>query len=149
MQQRNSAIGAIAGILNIYHQGFYDKVLDVPISKIFFLLRFAFDDNTPILLETSSKALATLFYNDSDEILLDCTHECATQHREPTLGTPIGKQRDGDLSDKFANMDVKEKQTFHNVLDDDEDTSTLNDFHLAEVNLIECLQRTNIFQRIQ
>lgn len=67
-QQRNAAISAISGILNIYNQGFYDKVLEVPISKIFFLLRFAFDDNTPILLETSAKALATLFYNDSDEV---------------------------------------------------------------------------------
>lgn len=67
-QQRNSAVGAIAGILNIYNQGFYDKVLEVPISKIFFLLRFALDDNTPILLETTSKALATLLYNDSDEV---------------------------------------------------------------------------------
>ncbi|KAG4070611.1 hypothetical protein HA402_013531 [Bradysia odoriphaga] len=150
VQQRNSAIGAICGILNIYNQGFYDKVLEVPISKIFFLLRFAFDDNTPILLETSSKALATLFYNDSDEILLDCTHECATNFREPTLGTGSVKRKDGDLSDQFAKMNVKEKQTFHNVFDDDEeDTSTLNDFHLAEVDLIECLLRTNILQRIQ
>lgn len=70
IQQRNSAISAISGLLNIYNQGFYDKILEVPISKIFFLLRFAFDDNTPILLETTSKALATLFYNDSDEVKL-------------------------------------------------------------------------------
>lgn len=46
-------------------------------------------------------------------------------------------------------MNVQEKQTFQNTFDDDEDTSTVNDFHLAEINLIECLQRTNILQRIQ
>lgn len=68
MQQRISAIGSISGILNIYHQGFYDAVLEIPISKIFFLLRFAFDDNIPAILEVTSKALATLFHNDSDEV---------------------------------------------------------------------------------
>lgn len=81
--------------------------------------------------------------------MLDCTHECATHSREPTLGMAQLKNRDGDLNEKFANMNVKEKQTFHNVLDDDEDNASLNDFHLAEINLIECLLRTNILQRIQ
>lgn len=80
MQQRSSAISAICGILNIYHQGFYDKVLEVPITKIFFLLRFAFDDNTPIILETSSKALATLFYNDSDEVRTTLHCHFSTYH---------------------------------------------------------------------
>lgn len=68
-QQRVSAIASIAGLLNIYNQGFYDAVLEIPISKIFFLLRFAFDDNVPALLEVTSKALATLFHNDSDEVI--------------------------------------------------------------------------------
>lgn len=68
-QQRHSAIGAIAGLLNIYKQGFYDTVLEVPISKIFFLLRYAFDDNASGSLEITSKALATLLYNDSDEVI--------------------------------------------------------------------------------
>lgn len=80
--------------------------------------------------------------------MLDCTHECATRSREPTLG--IVPKRDSDLNEEFAKMNVKEKQTFHNVFDDEsEDNSSLNDFHLAEINLIECLLRTNILQRIQ
>ena len=68
MQQRISAISSITGILNIYHQGFYDEVLEIPISKIFFLLRFAFDDNAPSMVECTTKALATLFYNETDEV---------------------------------------------------------------------------------
>lgn len=68
VQQRISAIGSVAGILNIYSQGFYDTVLELPISKIFFLLRYAFDDNIPAILEITSKALATLFYCESDEV---------------------------------------------------------------------------------
>lgn len=68
IQQRNSSIFSIAGILNIYNQGFYDNVLDLPISKIFFLLRFTFDENVQSSLEVTSNALATLFYNDCDEV---------------------------------------------------------------------------------
>lgn len=68
MQQRVTAFNAIAGILNIYQQGFYDQVLDLPITKIFFLLRFGFDDNTPAMLEVVGKALAYLFYNETDEV---------------------------------------------------------------------------------
>ena len=68
MQQRITAFNAIAGILNIYQQGFYDQVLDLPVTKIFFLLRFGFDDNTSAMLEVVSKALAYLFYNETDEV---------------------------------------------------------------------------------
>lgn len=67
-QQRLSALGSINGILSIYNQGYYDGIFELPISKIFFLLRYAFDDNTPTMLEISAKALATLFYNETDEV---------------------------------------------------------------------------------
>lgn len=77
MQQRISAIGSVAGILNIYSQGFYDTVLELPISKIFFLLRYAFDDNIPAILEITSKALATLFYCESDEVKFNYSLCCA------------------------------------------------------------------------
>lgn len=63
-----AAFSSISGLLNIYNQGFYDAVLEVPISKIFFLLRFGLDDNTPAMLEIVSKALAFLFYNEADEV---------------------------------------------------------------------------------
>lgn len=68
-QQRISAFGAITGILNIYNQGFYDNILELPISKIFFLLRFGLDENIPSLLEVVSKGLSVLFYNDTDEVM--------------------------------------------------------------------------------
>lgn len=68
MQQRVNAFSAISGILSIYQQGFYDQVLELPISKIFFLLRFGFDDNTPSMLEIVGKGLAYLFYNETDEV---------------------------------------------------------------------------------
>lgn len=68
MQQRLSALGSIGGILSIYTQGYYDGIFELPISKIFFLLRYAFDDNTPAMLEVTAKALATLIYNETDEV---------------------------------------------------------------------------------
>lgn len=67
-QQRIPALGAVGGILNIYNQGYYDGIFELPISKIFFLLRYAFDDNTPTMVEVSAKALSTLFYNETDEV---------------------------------------------------------------------------------
>jgi len=80
LQQRISAFGSIAGILSIYNQGFYDQVLTLPVSKIFFLLRFGLDDNTPAQLEVVSRALARLLYNETDEVLLDHICENAYCH---------------------------------------------------------------------
>lgn len=68
VQQRISALKAVGGILSIYNQGYYDGIFELPISKIFFLLRYAFDDNTPAMLEESAKALSALFYNETDEV---------------------------------------------------------------------------------
>lgn len=68
VQQRISALRAVGGILSIYNQGYYDGIFELPISKVFFLLRYAFDDNTPAMLEESAKALSALFYNETDEV---------------------------------------------------------------------------------
>lgn len=68
VQQRVSAIKSIGGILSIYNQGYYDGIFELPISKIFFLLRYAFDDNTPSMLEESAKALSAIFYHETDEV---------------------------------------------------------------------------------
>lgn len=76
-------------------------------------------------------------------------HECAIHFREPMLGVVSAQKGKGDLSEQFAQMNVREKPTFHNVFDDDEDKTSMNDFHLAETNLIDCLLRTNILQRIR
>lgn len=69
VQQRVSALKSVGGILSIYNQGYYDGIFELPISKIFFLLRYAFDDNTPAMLEESAKALSALFYNETDEVI--------------------------------------------------------------------------------
>lgn len=68
VQQRVSALKSVGGILSIYNQGYYDGIFELPISKVFFLLRYAFDDNTPAMLEESAKALSALFYNETDEV---------------------------------------------------------------------------------
>lgn len=68
VQQRMAALKAVGGILSIYNQGYYDGIFELPISKMFFLLRYAFDDNTPAMLEESAKALSALFYNETDEV---------------------------------------------------------------------------------
>lgn len=70
VQQRVSALKSVGGILSIYNQGYYDGIFELPISKVFFLLRYAFDDNTPSMLEESAKALSALFYNETDEVII-------------------------------------------------------------------------------
>lgn len=154
MQQRLSALGAIGGILSIYNQGYYDGIFELPISKIFFLLRYAFDDNTPAMLEITAKALATLLYNEADEILLDTTFDSSLDFIEPTLEIRLDDEHDestasADLSEQFANMNMKNNLCEAKVTDDENDLSSLNDFHLAETDLIKCLLRTNILQRIK
>lgn len=154
IQQRTSALGAIGGILSIYNQGYYDNILELPISKMFFLLRYAFDDNAPAMLEASSRGLSILLYNQSDEILLDLTFDCSSDVIEPTLQITDGDRYNdtqADLDAEFAKMNLKGNQAYQtNISDDDENSvSSMNDFHLAETDLIKCLLRTNILQRIR
>ncbi|XP_018801477.1 PREDICTED: RNA polymerase II-associated protein 1 [Bactrocera latifrons] len=159
MQQRISAFGAIGGILSIYNQGFYDGVLELPISKIFFLLRLGLDDNTPAVLEVVTRALAFLFYNEADETLLDFIFENPGCHWQPSLES-------ADMSTDFKDLNALEnlqkqmqqlqmheesnRSMFRSDFEEHENESktSMSDFQLAETNLIECLLRTNILQRI-
>lgn len=162
MQQRIAALGAISGLLSIYNQGFYDAVLAVPVSKCFFLLRFAFDENVPAIVEVSAKALATLLHNDADEILLDFTRDCSVDFREPIhivrAPGPAKGTDDDDVERKFAQMHLnsqKHQPAMQANVKEDEDAEnesnreSLNDFHLAEIDLVECLLRSNIVKRIK
>ncbi|XP_065360117.1 RNA polymerase II-associated protein 1 [Calliphora vicina] len=157
MQQRVTAFNAIAGILNIYQQGFYDQVLDLPITKIFFLLRFGFDDNTPAMLEVVGKALAYLFYNETDETLLDFTYENPGCHWQPCLEV-LNANIDSEDPDSIDNLQKHLQQLQVNLKgatikanveeNEEESKTTMSDFQLAETDLIDCFLRTNILQRI-
>ncbi|XP_050335533.1 RNA polymerase II-associated protein 1 [Bactrocera neohumeralis] len=159
MQQRISAFGAIGGILSIYNQGFYDGVLELPISKIFFLLRLGLDDNTPAVLEVVSRALAFLFYNEADETLLDFIFENPGCHWQPSLESADMSIDIKDLNalenlqkqmQQLQMHDESNRSMFRSDFEEHENESktSMSDFQLAETNLIECLLRTNILQRI-
>ncbi|XP_062565677.1 RNA polymerase II-associated protein 1 [Armigeres subalbatus] len=169
LQQRISALSAIGGILNILNQGFYDGVLELPISKIFFFLRFALDENTPTVVEAASRGLANLFYNDTDETLLDTIYDTKHGIYQPELGLNITHSRSEeeelrqkDLEAGMDSLNLNSKQRSEKstrkvhfsaeVYDDPDDIhnrETMNDFHLAETDLLECLLRTNILERIR
>ncbi|XP_041761157.1 RNA polymerase II-associated protein 1 [Anopheles merus] len=170
LQQRISALGAIAGMLNILNQGFYDGVLELPVSKVFFFLRFALDENTPSVVEVASRALASLFYNDTDEILLDTVFDTEYGMVQPELALNIThsheekrRQREQEMAAGFGAMNLSggkasrppRKAHFKAHLPDPDDPDdvhnreTMNDFHLAETDLMECLVRTNILERIR
>lgn len=159
LQQRVAAINAIAGIINIYNQGYYDEILELPISKMFFFLRFAMDENIPAIIEVSSRALAYLFYNDTDETLMDIAYETRSGHIQPVLDNKKASlagqdELEFDLEASLKSLSLGEsRKLFESKVDDlvDEDEQekkSMNDFHLAEVNLVECLERTNILERI-
>lgn len=151
LQQRVSAITSIAGILNIYNQGYYDKILELPISKIFFFLRFALDENTSAIIEVASKALSYLFYNDTDETMLDILHETKNGFIQPIMDNSMANEK---ISEGFEEISTKTKlfessiDDFIDKADEDREKENVNDFHMAEVNLMECLIRTNIIERI-
>ena len=161
LQQRVAAINAIAGIINIYNQGYYDGILELPISKMFFFLRFAMDENTPAIVEVSSRALAYLFYNDTDETLLDIAYQTKggliqpiLDNRRASLAGTGQEEMEVDLDSSLKNLTLDEgRKLFESNIDDfvdeaDQEKDSVNDFHLAEVNLVECLMRTNILERI-
>uniref|UniRef100_A0A182SD51 RNA polymerase II-associated protein 1 N-terminal domain-containing protein n=1 Tax=Anopheles maculatus TaxID=74869 RepID=A0A182SD51_9DIPT len=169
LQQRISALGAIAGMLNIVNQGFYAGVLELPVSKVFFFLRFALDENTPSVVEVASRALASLFYNDTDEILLDTVFDSEYGMVQPELALNIThsheeerRQQQQRMEAGFGAMNLSgdgsrssRKAHFKANLPDPDDPDdvhnreTMNDFHLAETDLMECLVRTNILERIR
>ncbi|XP_050083834.1 RNA polymerase II-associated protein 1 isoform X2 [Anopheles aquasalis] len=173
LQQRISALGAIAGLLNILNQGFYDGVLELPVSKVFFFLRFALDENTPSVVEVASRAMASLFYNETDEIVLDTIFDSEYGMVQPemalniTHGREDGQQQAKELRDDFSALNLGSNSEGRNYAqprmnrprytaelpdDDPEDVhnrETMNDFHLAETDLVECLIRTNILERIR
>ncbi|XP_067646737.1 RNA polymerase II-associated protein 1 [Eurosta solidaginis] len=159
IQQRISAFSAIGGILSIYNQGFYDGVLELPISKIFFLLRFGLDDNTPAMIEVVSKALACLLYNEADEILLDFIFENPGCHWQPILESVDIATDVKDITalenlqkhmQQLQMNDQSKRSVYRSDFEeaDNEIKTSMSDFQLAETNLIECLMRTNILQRI-
>lgn len=160
-QQRVAAINAIAGIINIYNQGYYDGILELPISKMFFFLRFAMDENTPAIVEVSSRALAFLFYNDTDETLIDIAYETKgglvqpiLDNRKASIAGTGQDEMEIDLESSLKNLSLDEgRKLFESKVEDlvdesEQERDTVNDFHLAEVNLVECLMRTNILERI-
>ncbi|KAH8274952.1 hypothetical protein KR018_002554 [Drosophila ironensis] len=159
LQQRISAFGSIAGILSIYNQGFYDQVLTLPISKMFFLLRFGLDDNAPAQLEVVGRALAALLYNETDEVLLDHVHDNAYSHWQPLLqvlsNSADQEKAEGDPTSlaflqRYMRLLTGSQAVRADVEEDEAESRTsMDDFQLAETDLVDCLLRTNILQRIK
>lgn len=125
-QQRVFALTTIAGILDYYSAGTYKGVIDIPLSKILFVIRFALDDKTEAIIEPSLKALRNLIYNRIDEASLDAL-----------LGFEAGTQQPCLENDKSEIEELESQE------------SELKDFHLAEVDIIAALLRTDILTRIQ
>lgn len=144
LQQRVSALTCIQGIISIYNQGFYDNVLDLPISKLFFLLRFSLDDKATGVIEQALLGLANLFYNSSDEFLLDCLFDTQLGRGQPVFQDA---KKQMELVNSFKKLTVT--NVYQTTVDETDNEADMNDFALAETDLIKCLLRTNIIERIQ
>lgn len=121
IQQRVLALNTLGNILSLDQTGIYDKVIDIPIEQVFFVLRVCMDDNTPSVLTASIKALRNLVYFQLDETCMDNLMSFGIGMVQPILAV------DYEL----------------------EDDNTVNDQQLAETNLIKCLARTDILARIR
>lgn len=93
--------------------------------------------------------------------MLDFIHERSISFCEPSFAQngrvgekPVSKAG-LDLSDEFAKINLEKSTTspkFETNLENNEDgddRESLNDFHLAEVDLVDCVLRTNLIQRIK
>lgn len=80
------------------------------------------------------------------------TIDCSFDGLEPTLEIQSDDTSGGankSLENQFSKMNINSNMLQMNVVDDDNDNlSSMNDFHLAETDLIQCFLRTNILQRI-
>lgn len=79
------------------------------------------------------------------------TIDCSFDGLEPTLEIPSDDTYGGankSLEKQFSKMNINSNMLQTNVDDNDDSLSSMNDFHLAETDLIQCLLRTNILQRI-
>ncbi|XP_066141254.1 RNA polymerase II-associated protein 1 [Euwallacea fornicatus] len=119
-QQRIIALNTLANVLSVDQTGIYDQVIDIPIEQVFFVLRVSIDDNVPSVLNAAVKALRNFFYYQIDETCLDNMASFGLGLVQPVL-----------------------------AVDHTEDDSTINDQQLAEINLVKCLARTEIFSRIR
>lgn len=90
--------------------------------------------------------------------MLDFIYDRSIYFCEPSFAQNgrIGASKAGlDLSDEFAKINLEKTATspkFETNLENNEDgddRETLNDFHLAEVDLVDCVLRTNLIQRIK
>lgn len=124
-QQRVMALNTLAGIIEYYNAGTYKDFLELPLSKIFFIVRIAMDENKVIILEPALKAMRNLLYSRIDEASLDALIGFEEGNRQPWL--------ENDKSE-IEELDSKE--------------SDLKDFHLAEIDLIAAILRTDILQRL-
>ncbi|XP_063832823.1 RNA polymerase II-associated protein 1 [Ostrinia nubilalis] len=124
-QQRVMALNTLAGLLEYYNVGTYKDIIEIPLSKIFFIIRFAMDENKPIILEPALKAMRNLICNRVDEACLDAL-----------IGFEEGTQQPSLENDKSEIVELESKE------------SEFNDFHLAEIDIITALVRTDILQRI-
>ncbi|KAJ2940206.1 hypothetical protein O0L34_g11773 [Tuta absoluta] len=124
-QQRVMALNTLAGVLEYYSAGTYKDILELPLSKIFFVIRIAMDENKVIVLEPALKAMRNLLYNRIDEACLDAL-----------IGFEEGNQQPCLENDKSEIGELESKE------------SELKDFHLAEIDIVAALLRTDILQRL-
>lgn len=82
------------------------------------------------------------------KVLLDLVTETPEGYLQPILS--VEQKNVGNIENVFSKMKLT-STPFSTKFDEDEDeesTTNMNDFQLAETDLIECLLRTNIVQRI-
>ncbi|XP_026463654.1 RNA polymerase II-associated protein 1-like [Ctenocephalides felis] len=138
-QQRIIALNCLAGILENYMVGNY-WFLDLPLAKIFFVIRFALDDNATSALHPALRAMRSFFFHHIDESCLDST-VFLDDLKQPLL-SPLTKTRQNT-------KESRNDQDLINYIPEKNEEDEMTDYHIAENDIVQCALRTDILPRIR
>ncbi|KYN10155.1 RNA polymerase II-associated protein 1 [Trachymyrmex cornetzi] len=125
-QQRCTALTTLANIMEKTRRGWYDKALHpAPLTalsqkNILLLLRFSLDDSSLAVITATLQALRAFLVSEADEVCLDRLHGFEG-YIEPTLTPQL----------------------------EDNDTSSLKDHELAQLDAVTALLRSDFLLRIR
>jgi len=126
LRQRCIALNTIANIIEKTRNGWYDKVFNSALliilsqKNVLLLLRFALDDSSVSVVVAALQALKAFLVSEADEVCLDRLYEF-NGHVQPTLMPQLNE----------------------------EDTSTLKDNELTQLDAVAALLRSDILLRIR
>ncbi|KAK4313416.1 hypothetical protein Pmani_015227 [Petrolisthes manimaculis] len=136
LEQRRVGLSTLANILSRAKEGFYDTCVKPPVAQLVveaggvLLLRYALDDNSPLVYGEAVRALLHLVSSEPDEHCLDLVQSWIPSGLEPGIASQV------HASDK-ARQEL------------DKEEGELKDFEVVKLDVIRALIRTDTHTRLR